>query len=253
MLDDVGEDFGITFGRLSGALPASEPLEKVPRFRVLYNPNNAAGQTDFWPLEQLGFEADLVTANELNTAATDPLAGYDLLFNSAVGYPGTANAVARNRLQAFFARGGGYVSGQAAGANFARDAGLATGLATASNSGGGNGYSGIILWTNTGGANSVITGAYPATDTAIVDPPTWFTAVPANASVDARFATGDFFLSGLFPGSETSGAAGSAIIAHGSAANTARFTVFANNPLYRADPEREWPMVGAAAYWGDGN
>ena len=27
----------------------------------------------------------------------------------------------------------------------------------------------------------------------------------------------------------------------------------ANNPLYRADPEREWPMVGSAAYWVDGD
>ena len=40
-------------------------------------------------------------------------------------------------------------------------------------------------------------------------------------------------------------APGSAIIAHGTnTANTARLAVFANNPLYRADPEREWPMVG---------
>ena len=28
-------------------------------------------------------------------------------------------------------------------------------------------------------------------------------------------------------------------------------TVFAMNPLYRADPEREWPMLANAAYWGD--
>jgi hypothetical protein len=27
--------------------------------------------------------------------------------------------------------------------------------------------------------------------------------------------------------------------------------VFAMNPLYRADPEREWPMLGSAAYWVD--
>jgi len=27
--------------------------------------------------------------------------------------------------------------------------------------------------------------------------------------------------------------------------------VFAMNPLYRADPEREWAMVGTAAYWAD--
>jgi hypothetical protein len=28
-------------------------------------------------------------------------------------------------------------------------------------------------------------------------------------------------------------------------------TVFAMNPLYRADPEREWPAVATAAYWAD--
>ena len=26
---------------------------------------------------------------------------------------------------------------------------------------------------------------------------------------------------------------------------------FAMNPLYRADPEREWPMLASAAYWAD--
>jgi hypothetical protein len=28
-------------------------------------------------------------------------------------------------------------------------------------------------------------------------------------------------------------------------------TLFAMNPLYRADPEREWPAVSSAAYWAD--
>jgi hypothetical protein len=259
LLDDVGDDRGLTFRPLRGALPARERIEKVPRFRVLYNPGNAAGQTDFWPLEQLGFEADLVSVNELNTAASDPLAGYDLLFNSAVGYPSEANAVARNRLQAFFAGGGGFIGGQSTGADFLRNASQAPGLTAAFRRGRDtpqgqsfDGYSGIVLWANTSGRNSVITGAYPATDTAIADPPTWLTGVPSTMTVDATFVTGDFFLSGLFPGWESSGAAGAPIIAHGTnTANTARLTVFANNPLYRADPEREWPMVGSAAYWGD--
>jgi hypothetical protein len=26
---------------------------------------------------------------------------------------------------------------------------------------------------------------------------------------------------------------------------------FAMNPLYRADPEREWPMLASATYWVD--
>jgi hypothetical protein len=47
-------------------------------------------------------------------------------------------------------------------------------------------------------------------------------------------------------------APGSAVIAHGTTtAGAARATVFAMNPLYRADPEREWSMAGLVAYWAD--
>ena len=42
------------------------------------------------------------------------------------------------------------------------------------------------------------------------------------------------------------------VIAHETnTAGTARMTLFVMNPLYRADPEREWLAVGAAAYWAD--
>jgi hypothetical protein len=50
---------------------------------------------------------------------------------------------------------------------------------------------------------------------------------------------------------QSASAPGSAVIAHGTTVGTARATVFAMNPLYRADPEREWSMVGLAAYWAD--
>ena len=47
-------------------------------------------------------------------------------------------------------------------------------------------------------------------------------------------------------------APGAAVIAHGTTtAGTARATVFAMNPLYCADPEREWSMASVAAYWAD--
>jgi hypothetical protein len=252
-LEEVGEDFGLTFRRLRGSLPDLQPIDHVPRFRVLFNPNNRAGLTDAWSLRNLGFVADPVSVAQLNGEATDPLAGYDLLYNAVVGYPSAANAVARNRLAAFFASGGGYISGQATGANFLITGGQAAGLSVTFNSGDGSGWSGILFWDNTGGENSVITGAYPSRDTLIADPPTWLTAVPASMTVDARLATGDFFGSGLFPGANSSTAAGSPVIAHGTnTSNTARLVVFASNPLYRADPEREWPMVGTAAYWADG-
>jgi hypothetical protein len=102
---------------------------------------------------------------------------------------------------------------------------------------------------------STITGAFPETDTAIMDPPTWYTAVPATLSVDARFPSNpdEILAAGLWlMDAQSASAPGSAVIAHGTTtAGAARVTVFAMNPLYRADPEREWSMVGSAAYWAD--
>jgi hypothetical protein len=196
-----------------------------------------------------------VSTATINTAATDPLANYDVIYNSGSNYPANnaANATGRARLAAFFAGGGGYIGALTTGANFLNTGGQVTGLTPANR--GGSGRSGIIYWDNTGGAASVITGAYPARDTAIVDPPTWLTAVPATMSVDGRLPASNFFAAGLWPiagDALSASAAGAAVIAHGTnTADTARLTVFANNPLYRADPEREWPMVGTAAYWAD--
>ena len=82
----------------------------------------------------------------------------------------------------------------------------------------GDGHSGIVHWENVGGAASPITGASPSQDTAIMDPPTWFTSVPATMSVDGRFPTDPTAIlgSGLWPVEDLSPTApGSAVIAHG--------------------------------------
>ena len=145
---------------------------------------NAVDQS-VWSLRDLGFTADPVGTTALN-GASDPLVTYDVVFSTA-NYPANtpANATARARLAAFFAAGGGYIGGGANGAvPSSRTAGLATGLTAATCSG--NGRSGIVFWDNTGGAASPITGAYPTRDTAIVDPPTWFTAVPSGWLIDAN-------------------------------------------------------------------
>jgi len=208
-----------------------------------------------WVLRQLGFDAEPTSLAELNQAPTNPLLrGYDLLYNTSDFPPAQdrqgrpINAVARARIPEFFAAGGDYIGGQSGGASFLTGAGQVSGL-TPGNAGG-NGRSGIVFWDNTGGDNSVITGAMPARDTAIVDPPTWLSAVPGSWAVDARLPSSGFFAAGLWPAATWGSAPGSAIIAHGSNA-TSRMVVFANNPLYRADPEREWPMVATAAYWAD--
>jgi len=229
-------------------LPAMEPIDRVPRIAVLTGSVNQ----DVWSMRDLGFAADPIATNnssQLNDpAAADPLEDYDVVFNTA-GWP--AAATARTRLQAFFAGGGGYIGALANGANFLNSAGLVSGLTAASRTG--SGRSGIVSWNNEGGLNSPIVGAFPAQDTAIMDPPTWFTSTPATMTVDGRLPLAGYFLAGLWqPDAQSASAPGSAVIAHGvSIAGSARLTVFAMNPLYRADPEREWTMLGSAAYWAD--
>jgi hypothetical protein len=243
----TGREAELRFKRVrNAALPALEPAERVPRIAVL----TGAVNQDVWVLRNLGFTADPVSTATLNTAPADPLLQYDLVWNAA-GWPSAANPTARQRLTDFFARGGGYVGTGTNGVAFLTSAGQLAGLTAASR--GGNGRSGIIYWDNVGGANSPVVGAYPVRDTAIVDPPTWFTAVPSSLSLDARLPTSGFFAAGLWSlDPQSASAPGAAVIAHGTnTANTARLVVFAMNPLYRADPEREWPAAAASAYWAD--
>ena len=247
-LASIGRDNDVWFYRVNGAAPATEPIDRKPRILVLTGARNQ----DVWSLQNLGFTPDFMSTGALNAAADDPLPGYDVIWNTG-GYPSAANPTARARLQSFFAAGGGYIGAGANGAAFLNAGGLVPGLTAATRSG--NGRSGIVNWLNVGGATSPITGASPSADTAIMDPPTWFTNVPASMSVDGRFPSNpdDILASGLWlQDAQSASAAGAPVIAHGTTASgSARVTTFAMNPLYRADPEREWSMVGLAAYWAD--
>jgi Zinc carboxypeptidase len=257
-LDDVGEDAGLWFQPIRGALPAREAVDRVPRIAVIVTQLAAAGSTtpgvdqNVWSLRNLGFVADPYTVASLNNASTDPLPGYDMVFSPS-GWPSAANPTARARLTDHFTRGGGFIGVGSGGAGFLTGGGQVPTLTAVANSGDGSGYSGIINWNNSGGAGSVITGAYRASDTAIVDPPTWFTTLPGTMTADGTLPLTGFFLSGLAPFDWTAaGAPGSPVVAHGTnTAGNARLVSFAMNPLYRADPEREWPMLASAAYWAD--
>jgi hypothetical protein len=257
-LDDAGEDAGVWFHPVRGNLPTREPIDRVPRIAVIVTQMAAAGSPaagvdqNVWSLRNLGFVADPYRVANLNDAATDPLPGYDAVFSPS-NWPSGDFPTARARLTAHFARGGGFIGVGAGGVGFLTGGGQVTGLTAVANSGGGSGYSGIISWNNSGGADSVITGAYRSSDTAIVDPPTWFTSLPGTMTADGSLPLTGFFLSGLAPFDWTAaGAPGSAVVAHGTnTAGNARLVSFAMNPLYRADPEREWPMLASAAYWAD--
>jgi hypothetical protein len=255
-LDAVADETGVDFVGVPGPLPASEPVDRSPRIAVL-----TGGLTqEIWVLRNLGFTADPVSTTTINTAPTDPLANYDVVFNTA-NYPADTpgNATVRSRLANFFANGGGYVGASFNGANFLVNGGQVTSLTpatvTSNTTRSVRGWSGIITWTNSGSGTGQITGSYPTQDRAIVDPPVWFTSVPSGWTVDGSLPLTGFFLSGLWKiagDAQSASAPGSAMIAHGTnTSGSARIVSFAMNPLYRADPEREWPMVGSAAYWAD--
>jgi hypothetical protein len=247
-LASIGRANDVWFHRVGTSAPPTEPIDRMPRILVL----TGALNQDVWSLQNLGFEPAFMSTAQLNAAAQDPLPNYDVIWNTG-NYPGAALTTAQARLQAFFAAGGGYIGAGAGGANFLTAGGLASGLMAATR--GGSGRSGIVYWDNVGGAGSPITGASLARDTAIMDPPTWFTSVPATMSVDGRFPIDpdEILGAGLWlMDAQSASAPGSAVIAHGTTtAGTARATIFAMNPLYRADPEREWSMAGLAAYWAD--
>ena len=248
-LENAGENSGVWFVGVKGAVPGTEPLA-APRIAVL----TGAVNQDVWSLRNLGFTADPVSTATINTAPTDPLLNYDVIFNTGSNYPGATLPTARARLESFFAGGGGYVGGLATGANFLTAGAQVTGLTAATR--GGAGRSGIITWGNAASGTGLITGAYAENDTAIVDPPTWFTSIPGTMTKDGILplvSDFSFFVAGLWPNDALSASApGSTVIAHGTnTAATARITSFAMNPLYRADPEREWPMLASSVYWVD--
>jgi hypothetical protein len=245
-LATAGRENGLLFRRIvTEDFPSStDPIDRVPRILAL----TGAVNQDVWSLRNLDFPVDFMTTTSINSAPTDPLVNYDVIWNTG-NWPGTTQPTARARLTAFFAAGGGYLGSGTGGASFLTTGAETTGLSVGTN--GGNGRSGIVRWLNEGAA-SPIAGAYPAEDYAIVDPPSWFTAVPATYSVDARLPLTNFFISGMWQNPTATTAPGSPFVVHGrNNTGTARLVNFAMNPLYRADPEREWPMVGAAAYWAD--
>jgi hypothetical protein len=271
----AGRDAGVWFEPVDGFLPRREAIERVPRIACL------CSALENWALEQrLGFSADQYTNNTINTAASDPLVNYDVIYNTNQGYPADtpANANVRARYAAFFGRGGGYVGARISGANFvapetggAQLAGLQA-VSQGKRSQAGKAtedveqlletfgrvtpvlqedVSGIVFWENEGGEGSPITGAYPGRDTALVEDPVWFTDVPEDVDVDGRLPASDFLASGHWPNPDPS-AGGSPMIVHGpNTANTARITLFGIDPLFRAHPERSFPAVSEGFYWGD--
>jgi hypothetical protein len=226
-------------------------LDEAPRVAVLAG--GSARNDTLWSLEQIfGDDVKIVTMSSIQSSGADPLESFDVIYNAGQAYPSDRDsAVTRDRLSAFFDRGGGYIGTSQSANNFAflNVAGLLTSpLAQGSDAAGG----GIAVWANDGVAGP-LTGGFPAQDFLYLPSNiTYFSAVPSDASVDGRYlnSTDDLFLAGLWRDRDAA-VADAPMIVHGTTTADSRYLGLATNPFSRGDAEREWVLIGQAALWSN--
>ncbi len=255
-LDAVGKETGIWFERSVGVgKPAVTQVGKAPKVAILVNTATPSKSDQSESLraifgsENIGFVSTVNGGDSLQNAATDPLGDYDVIYNTGQAYPGSPNATARARLNAFFARGGGYIGTSQSGTNFTFLSGA--GLTGTFTQGSQSAYGGIALWNNVGGAASPITGPYPARDTLYLPSNiTYFSNVPAGAVVDGRYldTVDSMWVAGLWRNRNVA-VPSSPTIVHGLTSVGSRYMGLATNPFSRQDAEREWTLIGQAALW----
>ena len=275
-LANAGLSAGMYFERVAeGDLPAATTeLTEAPKVAVLVNSASPTSLTlgpaeSYWSLRQIfGSDAQYVSVvlgpDSLQNSATDPLAGFDVIYNTGQNYPSVSNAIARARLQAFFDGGGGYIGTSISGNNFTfmsgTGAGLVDAIAQATATAGG----GIARWDNVGGSSSPLTGGFPSQDFLYLPSNvTYFSITPTDASVDGRYLPGasasptgptPLFVAGLWRNRDSvaaSGASGAPIVIHGTSLLGSRYLGLATNPFSRGDAEREWALIGQAALWSN--
>jgi Zinc carboxypeptidase len=256
-LEAAGRAAGVFFERGLGAKPVTTQLDEAPRVAILVNSSNPVESDTSWSLRQLfgpdvGFVSTVSGAGSLENAPTNPLLGFDVIYNTGQGYP--QGATARARLQAFFDDGGGYIATSQSAANFsflhkAHPALVRGGsLTQGSDSAGG----GIARWNNVG-AGGPLTGGFTATDNLYLPSNvTWFSSLPTGAVVDGRYLgdVNSLFVAGLWRDRDQK-AAGAPIVVHGETTLGSRYFALATNPFSRGDAEREWPLIGQAALWSN--
>ena len=203
----------------------------------------------------------IVTAVPTTTRFSYTTAGSDLPVSSG----GSVAVESRARLNAYFARGGGYIAtNTAATLTFLTGAvpALVPGTFTSANAGAGGGTG---IWSNVGGAASPLTGAFPATDFFFLPSNvTYFNAIPTDAVVDGRYlpdmvnsnprGPSAGWVAGLWL-NRTSAASvatnNAPVIVHGTTSASSRYTAIATNPFSRSDFERIWGWVVQSALWSN--
>jgi hypothetical protein len=225
---------------------------------ILVDSSSPAENDTSWSLRQIfgddvGFVSMATGKGSLERAPTDPLANFDVIYNTGQNYPAARHGTARARLRAFFERGGGYIGTSVSSANFsflnnAQPALIQGTLTQGSDSADG----GIARWRNVG-ATGPLTGGFSTTDNLYLPVNiTWFSSMPSGATVDGRYLSSvdTLFIAGLWRDRNTA-AANAPMIVHGTTEVGSRYMGLATNPFSRGDAEREWPLIGQAALWSN--
>jgi hypothetical protein len=255
-LDAAGEAAGLYFERGRGAEPPTSQLDEAPRVAILVNSSAPSENDTSWSLRQIfgqdvGFVSTVNGSNSLANAPEDPLLGFDVIYNSGQNWP--TNAQAQQRLRDFFERGGGYIATSQSSNNFTflntATPPLIVGTLT---QGSDSADGGIARWTNEG-TEGPVTGGYPGTDNLYLPSNiTWFSSTPTGSTVDGRYlpTTTTMFIAGLWRERDET-AAGTPMVVHGTTTVDSRYLGLATNPFSRGDAEREWPLIGQAAFWSN--
>ena len=340
-LDAAGKKSGLYVERNVGAaMPATTPADEAPKVAMLVSsvPASASTNSDSAGCLNILFGSDaqyvatITGSNSLENAATDPLAGENVIYNIGASWPATVNIAAspngavetgntvvitttstnnlavgakvtiagvgvtgyngtftvstidattkfeytdpttglaasgggtvaytgaQDRLNAFFARGGGYIAANASTSNFSflSASGLVTGSLT---QGSQSAYGGIAQWVNAGGANSPISAPIraptscscrPTRPTSPSCPPErWSTASTRPTSPPSVRPTATSPACGS---TATPAANNAPVLIHGTTTASSRYVAYATNPFSRYDAEREWPLIVQAALWTD--
>jgi hypothetical protein len=258
----AGLSANVWFERVvASAKPATTALTEAPTVAFLVNSANPAINDQFFSLrrifgDDLRFVSATSGADSLQNAVDDPLADVDVIFNGGQSFPSAANTVARDRLNAFFARGGGYIatSVSANTLTFLTSGGLVTGSFTQGSASAGGG---IASWVNVGGADSPVTGAYPASDFLYLPSNvTYYSAIPDGAVVDGLYPATDtdLFVAGLWrnrTSTASMNALSAPVVVHGTTVPGSRYVGLATNAFSRGDHERSWPLIAGAALWSN--
>ena len=189
-------------------------------------------------LQTLGFDFDVITAQDFNSGA---ITGYNFYLNLSQPWAGLSQP-GRTALTQFFAAGGDYLGLGVTGSDFALRAGV------------------IDLSLNTGSGNAIVrvnylTGdyanaGYPTLDFAFVNSPLWFSDLAEGIQTSASMAGADFLVSGYWPGWDASGAGGMPVIVHTPYELVNDIALIGLDVTFRGHPENTFRLLGNLIFAG---